>query len=78
MKVTLESTSKVTRIEVEGHKVPARLWKGQTESGVPVHCYITLISPQTHDEEANRQFERELHEHKVERELVSFDLRMIL
>lgn len=78
MKVTIESTSSVTRIEVQGHKVPARLWKGTTESGIPVHCYITLISPQTHDEEANAAFERETQEHKVEREWVSFDLRMVL
>ena len=78
MKVTIESTSSVTRIEIEGHKVPVRLWKGATESGVPVHCYVTLISPQTHDEDANAAFAREMQEHKVERELVSFDLRMIL
>jgi hypothetical protein len=78
MRVTIESTTKVTRIEVDGHKVPARLWIGTTESGIPVHCYVTMISPQTHDADANAVFERELREQRVERELVSFDLRMIL
>jgi hypothetical protein len=78
MKVTIQSTTEVTQIKVAGQTVPARLWAGTTESGIPVHCYVTLISPQTHDAEAIAAFEREFMEHQVRQELVSFDLRLIL
>lgn len=40
MKVTLESTSKVVML----NGVPARIWEGQTERGVPVHCYVTRVA----------------------------------
>jgi hypothetical protein len=40
MIVTLTNTSKI--VEING--VPARIWEGTTESGVPVHAYITRIA----------------------------------
>lgn len=58
MKITIQNTDKV--VELNG--VPARVWEGETESGVPVICHVSLISPQTHDQDANAQFERELRE----------------
>jgi hypothetical protein len=58
MKITIESTDKIVQL----NGVPARIWEGQTDSGVPVLCYVSLISPQTHDREVNAQFERELRE----------------
>jgi hypothetical protein len=56
MKITIQNTDKI--VELNG--VPARIWEGETDSGVPVICHVSLISPQTHDHEANAQFEREL------------------
>lgn len=58
MKITIEPTSKT--IEIDG--VPARIWEGETESGAPVMCFVTRISPLTHDPEVNAQFARELEE----------------
>ena len=45
MKITLESTSEVEGILVGDCpvRVPARIWVGGTESGVPVVAFITRI-----------------------------------
>ena len=56
MKVTLESTTKI--VELNG--VPARIWEGQTDSGIAVHAYVTLIA--VHKDDDASQFERELQE----------------
>jgi hypothetical protein len=58
VKVTIEHTEKIVYL---GH-VPARIWGGHTEDGTPVLCFITLISPQTHDAQVNEQFACELQE----------------
>jgi hypothetical protein len=54
MKIIIESTAKI--VELNG--VPARIWEGTTESGIPVHAFITRIAaPETAD---LKEFEREL------------------
>lgn len=40
MKVTVESTPKI--VEING--VPARVWQGQTEGGIPVIAFLTRIA----------------------------------
>lgn len=60
MKITLESTTTVTELEAGGGLMPARVWEGHTEDGVPVVAFISRISPQTHDPKANEQFVRDL------------------
>ena len=62
MKIVLESTTKV--VELVGTPgdagVPARIWEGHTEAGVPVYCYVTRIAVRaSEDQDA---FERELRE----------------
>lgn len=57
MKITLENTTKIVHI----NGVPARIWAGQTESGIPVHCYVTLIAvPEGRPAEEYAKFEQEL------------------
>lgn len=70
MKVTLESTTKI--VELNG--VPARIWEGTTESGVPCHAYITRIA--VHRDEDNSQFERELQQ--CREPTVVIPMRMII
>ena len=73
MKITLESTEKVVQL----NGVPARIWQGTTESGVPCHAYITRIAVDKADDTS--QFERELQEHAAPRaELAVIPLRMII
>lgn len=80
MKITIESTSEVLDIAVPGGgTVPARIWKGFTDGGVPVDCYVTRISPQTHDSAHIAQFESELRSCRTpSRELGAVSFRMIL
>jgi hypothetical protein len=54
MKLIIESTSKV--VTVDG--VPARIWEGETQTGVRVHCYITRVAVENAGDQT--QFEREL------------------
>lgn len=60
MKVRLQSTTKIVDVEVNGAVVPARIWEGETDSGIPVHAFITRIGVDR--EQDTRQFEAELQE----------------
>jgi hypothetical protein len=44
MKLELESTTKIVRIVVGNAEVPARIWEGRTDTGIPVYAYITLVA----------------------------------
>lgn len=46
MKITIESTPKIVELVVNGMPVPARVWQGETASGIPVQCFITRIAPE--------------------------------
>ena len=54
MRITVDSTTKI--VELNG--VPARIWEGNTDSGIPVHCYVTRIA--VLDTDDREEFEREL------------------
>lgn len=46
LKITITSTSKIVGLSRPGSgELPARLWEGTTEDGIPVHCYVTRICP---------------------------------
>jgi hypothetical protein len=46
MKIAIESTTKLVQFEIDdGTCVPARVWEGHTDDGIPVHCFITRICP---------------------------------
>jgi hypothetical protein len=44
LKVTLESTTKIVELTLNGQTLPARVWEGTTERGVACHAYITRIA----------------------------------
>lgn len=71
MKIILESTGKIETVQ----GVRARIWRGKTESGIEITCWIPIV--QVHKDADQSEFERELRETKIERQLVSFDMRMI-
>lgn len=78
MKITIESTSRIIEIEMpRGVSVPARVWEGKTESGIPVQVLVTRVAVlKTED---CSQFEAELQEHKApSAETMAFPLRMVL
>jgi hypothetical protein len=73
MKIRIESTSKIVQL----NGVPARIWEGHTERGIPVHCYITRIAV-AKDQDAS-QLEAELQEHrKPSPEIAAIPLHLIL
>lgn len=80
MKIQIESTTKVVTIIERGVEVPARIWQGHTESGVPVHCYITRIAPTIpRDDPRQEEFVRELAEQRAPSvEIQAIPARMIL
>ncbi len=56
MKLTLENTSKIVQL----NGIPARVWEGHTDSGVPVHAFISRVAVK--NDQDHSQFERELQE----------------
>jgi hypothetical protein len=77
MKATMENTSVVCTITtLDGQKIKARKWNAVSEKGIPFTAYVALVEVKSDLD--NAEFERELSETKVERELVSFDLRLVI
>ena len=73
MKIELEPTGRFE--DVEG--VRCRIWRG-TYQGHPIVAHIPMIGLHTSaPKDAHREWGRELSEVKVERQLVSFDNRML-
>ena len=61
MTVTLEPTTKI--VELNG--VPARIWQGETSTGIKCHAYITRIAIDVNEPEENQeQFQKELLEQR--------------
>lgn len=84
MKITIENTSKIVILVNGEGEVQARVWQGQTDSGIPVQCFITRIAPEIPEsdpkiDERTAEFERELKRVAKPREsLDAIPLRMIL
>ncbi len=73
MKLTIENTTKI--VELDG--VPARVWEGHSESGIPVHCYVVRVG--VAEDQDRAQFERELTETRPPSPAVeAIPLRLIL
>jgi hypothetical protein len=77
VKLALESTDKIVQIRVGEAIVPARIWQGQTESGIPVHCYVTRVA--VANGLPTEEFERELREHAPMRpDVAGIPTRLVL
>ena len=76
MKITIHSTTKLVHLD----GVPARVWEGVSESGVPVHCFITRLAPTIpRDDPRQEEFIRELNEQEAPSvEIAAIPMRMIL
>lgn len=73
MKQSLESTDKL----VTFNNVPARIWEGQSESGIKVQAFLTRIAIQ--EGENTVQFEKELQQVQPPSEAaMAIPLRMII
>lgn len=73
MTVTLHNTSKI--VELNG--VPARIWEGETSTGIPVHAFITRIA--VAKDKPCEEFEKELSETSPpSAEVKVYPLRLVL
>jgi hypothetical protein len=73
MNITIHNTSKIVYI----NGVPARIWEGETSSGIPVHCFITRIA--VANQEDTSQFEKELQSQRAPSpEVEAYPLRLVL
>jgi hypothetical protein len=73
MVITIESTSKVVML----NGVPARIWEGQTDTGIKVHAFITRIAAAK--EASQVQFESELQEHRPpSADIQAYPLRLLI
>jgi hypothetical protein len=73
MKITVENTSKIVML----NGVLARIWEGETSSGIRVQAFITRIAVAEGANDA--EFQQELQQQRVPSvEAESFPLRMIL
>lgn len=76
MKITIENTSQITELVTPGGTIPARIWVGETDSGIKVHVLVTRIAALA--SENLSQFDRELRETRAPEPMEVFPLRTIL
>lgn len=73
MKITIESTEKVVTL----NGIPARIWEGATEKGVPVVVFVTRIGVPLDGDQTD--FQRELQECRpLSPEMKYFPVRLSL
>ena len=72
MKIKLKATGTIETV----NGIPARLWTGFSESGVPVKAWVAVLEPQTHDAAMLEDFDRELKTVQADRQLAYFDIRL--
>lgn len=73
MKIIIENTTKIVHV----NNLPCRIWEGHTESGIPVHVFITRIG--VHKNEQQQQFETELQIcRQPSAEIEAYPSRMVL
>jgi len=80
MKITIKSTSKIVVLKAAtlSDGVPARIWVGETESGIKVHCFITRIAVNKNEPRIH-EFENELEEQNPpSAEIESIPSRLVL
>jgi hypothetical protein len=82
MKITVESTTKIVDLFIDGAKIPARIWEGATDNGTPVHVFITRIAPTVPlplSDQIEREFGLELQECRPPSAVIAaIPLRLIL
>lgn len=78
MRIHIEPTSRLVELTApDGGTMPARVWEGTTDAGVPVVCWITRIAASRDDDLT--ELDTALHEMRPPSAAAeAFPLRMIL
>lgn len=84
MKIIIESTERTVILDTADGRVPARMWQGKTDEGIPVICFVTRIVPEIAEADPRyaqviSAFDRELRACVPARPAVdAFDMRLII
>jgi hypothetical protein len=79
MKVTLSPTGRFENVRQQSGTVYCRIWEGTTESGAKIIAHIPVIGlHNSAPAEEHEVWAKSLREVKAERQLVSFDMRMVM
>lgn len=79
MKVRLSPTGHFETVNQNHGRVECRIWEGVTESGAKIIAHIPMIGLHKDAPPAEHEaFGKALSEIKAERQLVSFDMRLVL
>jgi hypothetical protein len=76
VKITIKSTTQIVTIAKGREEIPARVWEGETDSGIKVTCLISRIA--AHKDQDLSQFDAELKEQAPPAMEQVFPLRMII
>jgi len=77
MEIIIKNTTKIVQL----NGVPARIWEGETSTGIPIHCFITRIAVDKNETPENiSQFESELKEvhAPINADIESYDFILII
>lgn len=81
IELRLRPTDKIVELRSDsGASVPARVWQGETASGIPVHCFVTRVAvDKDRPPHEIAEFEQALSVCEPPRaEIVAYPLRLIL
>jgi hypothetical protein len=79
MKITLSPTGRFETVNQGNGRVECRIWEGATESGAKIIAHIPVIGLHKDAPAAEHEaFGKTLTQVKAERQLVSFDMRMVM
>lgn len=80
MNITIHPTSKIVILESSVGGVQARIWEGDTDTGIPVHVFITRLAPAIpKDDPRQAEFQEALQEVEAPSASVEqYALRLIL
>jgi hypothetical protein len=77
MMIHIAPTSRTVELVTEHGPVPARIWEGETDGGLPVICWVTRVAAKRDDDLS--ELETALAEQRPpSAEAQEFPLRMIL
>lgn len=74
MKIELAPTNEFQHV----NGTRCRIWEGESDKGVPVRAWVATVSPQTVDEAAQADFQRELKEVKGDHVAHAYDIRLFV
>jgi hypothetical protein len=77
MKVHIEPTSRVVELVIGDQAVPARVWEGTTDNGIPVICWVTRVAAER-DNDLSELDAALAEQRPPSRGALSFPSRMIL